>query len=83
MSGVTPTNLAAAAGQYDWWFEAYTQRAATIASPGGLALYNWLKGGELQTLAGGRQLEPGWRPGEWLAIGGTGWRGRVGTVDGG
>jgi hypothetical protein len=51
LSGVTPSNLAAATGQYDWWFEAYTQRAATIASPGGLALYNWLKGGELANLA--------------------------------
>ncbi len=51
LSGVTPTNVAAASGQYDWWYEAYTQRAASIASPGGLALYNWLKGGELQNLA--------------------------------
>jgi ABC-type phosphate transport system substrate-binding protein len=51
LSGVTPSNLAAATGQYDWWFEAYTQRAATIASPGGLALYNWLKSGELANLA--------------------------------
>jgi ABC-type phosphate transport system substrate-binding protein len=51
LSGVTPTNVAAAAGQYDWWYEAYTQRAASIASPGGLALYNWLKSGELSNLA--------------------------------
>jgi hypothetical protein len=51
LSGVTPSNLAGATGQYDWWFEAYTQRAASIASTGGLALYNWLKGGELANLA--------------------------------
>lgn len=51
ISGVAPSNLAAATGQYDWWFEATAQRAATIASPNGLALYNFLVGGELQNVA--------------------------------
>jgi ABC-type phosphate transport system substrate-binding protein len=51
LQGTAATNTNAATGQYDWWFEAYTQRAATIASPGGLALYNWLTHGELQNLA--------------------------------
>jgi ABC-type phosphate transport system substrate-binding protein len=50
LSRVTPSNLAAATGQYDWWYTAYTQREAAIASPGGLALFNWLKAGELQNL---------------------------------
>ena len=50
LAGVTPTNLAAAEGQYDWWFEATAQQG-TISSNGGTALYTWLTGGELQALA--------------------------------
>ncbi len=51
LSGVAPSNLAASSGQYDWWFEDTAQRAATIASPSGVALFNWLTGGELQAIA--------------------------------
>jgi hypothetical protein len=50
LSGVTPTNLAATAGQYDWWFEATAQKG-TITSPGGTGIYNFLVGGELQAIA--------------------------------
>lgn len=50
LSGVTPSNLAATSGQYDWWFEATAQKGA-ITSPGGLGLYNWLVGGELANVA--------------------------------
>jgi PBP superfamily domain len=50
LAGVTPTNLAAAAGTYDWWFEATAQKGA-ITSTGGPALYNWLTGGELSNIA--------------------------------
>jgi hypothetical protein len=50
LSGVTPSSLAAASGQYDWWFEA-TFVPGTIGSAGGTALYNWLSGGELQNVA--------------------------------
>jgi hypothetical protein len=49
LSGVTPSNLAATAGQYDWWFEATAQQG-TITSPNGTALYNFLVGGELQNV---------------------------------
>jgi hypothetical protein len=49
LSGVTPTNLAATNGSYDWWFEATAQKG-TITSTGGTALYNWLIGGELQNV---------------------------------
>jgi hypothetical protein len=51
LSGVAPSNLNAATGQYDWWFEATAQRETTISSPNGVALYNFLTGGELQNLA--------------------------------
>jgi hypothetical protein len=50
ISGVTPSNLAATNGQYDWWFEATAQKG-TITSPNGTALYNFLSGGELTNLA--------------------------------
>jgi hypothetical protein len=50
LSGVTPSNLGAAAGQYDWWFEATAQQG-TITSPGGTQLYSFLTGGELSNLA--------------------------------
>jgi PBP superfamily domain len=50
LSGVTPGNLAATSGQYDWWFEATAQKG-TITSPGGTNLYNFLTGGELQNVA--------------------------------
>jgi hypothetical protein len=50
INGVTPSNLAASSGQYDWWFEATAQKG-NITSPGGLGLYNWLVGGELQAIA--------------------------------
>ncbi len=50
LSGVVPTNLAATAGQYDWWFEATAQKG-TITSPNGTAIYNFLVGGELQNVA--------------------------------
>jgi hypothetical protein len=50
LSGVTPSNLAATSGQYDWWFEATAQKG-NITSPGGLGLYNWLVGGELANVA--------------------------------
>jgi hypothetical protein len=46
LSGVTPSNLTAASGQYDWWFEATAQKG-NITSPGGTTIYNWLIGGEL------------------------------------
>jgi len=46
LSGVTPTNLAATSGTYDWWFEATAQKG-NITSTGGLGIYNWLVGGEL------------------------------------
>jgi PBP superfamily domain len=50
LSGVAPTNLNATSGQYDYWFEATAQKG-TITSPGGLGIYNWLVGGELQAVA--------------------------------
>jgi ABC-type phosphate transport system substrate-binding protein len=50
INGVTPTNLAATSGTYDWWFEATAQKGA-ITSPGGLGIYNWLVGGELANVA--------------------------------
>jgi hypothetical protein len=50
LSGVTPSNLAAANGKYDWWFEA-TAEKGNITSPGGLGIYNWLVGGELANIA--------------------------------
>jgi ABC-type phosphate transport system substrate-binding protein len=50
LSGVTPSNLAATAGQYDWWFEATAQKG-TITSPGGTSLYTFLTTGELQNVA--------------------------------
>jgi hypothetical protein len=50
ISGVTPSNLAAASGTYDWWFEATAQKG-NITSPGGLGIYNWLVGGELGNVA--------------------------------
>lgn len=50
LSGVTPSNLAATSGAYDWWFEATAQKG-NITSPGGLGIYNWLVGGELGAVA--------------------------------
>ena len=50
LSGVTPGNLAATSGQYDWWFEATAQKG-NITSPGGTGIYNFLVGGELQAIA--------------------------------
>jgi ABC-type phosphate transport system substrate-binding protein len=50
LSGVTPSNLAATSGQYDWWFEATAQKG-NITSPGGSGIYSWLVGGELANLA--------------------------------
>jgi hypothetical protein len=50
LSGVTPSNLAAATGQYDWWFEAVAVQG-TVTSPGGTTLSNWLTGGELANVA--------------------------------
>ena len=50
LSGVTPTNLAAATGQYDYWFEA-TALPGAISSNGGQPIYNFLTGGELAALA--------------------------------
>lgn len=50
LNGVAPSNLAATSGQYDWWFEATAQKG-NITSPGGLGIYNFLVGGELQNVA--------------------------------
>jgi hypothetical protein len=57
LSGVTPSNLAAASGQYDYWFEATAQLGNTtgtsggITSPGGSAIAHFLTSGELSGLA--------------------------------
>ena len=57
LSGVTPSNLNAAAGQYDYWYEATAVNGNTtgtsggITTPGGSALASFLTGGELQNLA--------------------------------
>ena len=51
LSGVTPSNLAAASGQYDWWFEATAQKGPRMSSTNGTLLYNFLVGGELSALA--------------------------------
>jgi ABC-type phosphate transport system substrate-binding protein len=57
LSGVTPSNLASAAGQYDYWYEATGVLGNTsgtsggITSPGGNTIATWLMGGELQNLA--------------------------------
>ncbi|MGO9037843.1 MAG: substrate-binding domain-containing protein [Steroidobacteraceae bacterium] len=50
LSGISPTNLAATSGAYDWWFEATAQKG-NITSAGGTGIYNWLIGGELANLA--------------------------------
>jgi hypothetical protein len=50
LSGVTPTNLAAASGQYDYWFEA-TAVQGTFDSTAASNLYTWLTTGELTNLA--------------------------------
>jgi hypothetical protein len=50
LAGVTPSNLAATNGKYDWWFEATAQRG-NITSTGGPALYTWLTTGELANIA--------------------------------
>ena len=50
LSGVAPTNLNAATGKYDWWFEATAQKGKTLTA-GALSLFNWLIGGELQEVA--------------------------------
>jgi hypothetical protein len=50
LSTVTPTNLAATSGTYDFWYEATAQKG-TITSTGGLGIYNWLVGGELANVA--------------------------------
>jgi hypothetical protein len=41
LSGVAPSNLAATAGTYDWWYEAQLIKG-TITSPGGAAIYSFL-----------------------------------------
>jgi hypothetical protein len=57
LSGVIPTNLNAASGQYDYWYEATGLLGNTsgtsggITTPGGSGLASWLTGGELQNLA--------------------------------
>jgi ABC-type phosphate transport system substrate-binding protein len=57
LSGVTPSNLAAASGQYDYWFEATAQLGNTtgtsggITTPGGSAIAHFLTSGELSGLA--------------------------------
>jgi ABC-type phosphate transport system substrate-binding protein len=50
LSSVPPSNLAAASGEYDYWFEATAQKG-NITSTGGLGIYNWLVGGELANIA--------------------------------
>ena len=50
LSGIAPSNLAAASGQYDWWFEATANKGKTL-SAGATTLFNWLTGGELQAVA--------------------------------
>jgi hypothetical protein len=42
LSGVAPANVAAATGQYDWWYEAQLIKG-TITSTGGTGIYNFLK----------------------------------------
>jgi ABC-type phosphate transport system substrate-binding protein len=49
LSGVAPSNLAAATGQYDYWFEATANQGKTL-SAGATTLFNWLTGGELQSI---------------------------------
>lgn len=57
LSGVTPSNLNAASGQYDYWYEATallgntTGTTGGITTPGGSALATWLTSGELQNIA--------------------------------
>jgi hypothetical protein len=57
LSGVAPSNLAAATGQYDYWYEATaikgntTGKTGGITTTGGSALAAFLTGGELQNLA--------------------------------
>jgi hypothetical protein len=57
LSGVTPSNLNAATGQYDFWYEATAIKGNTsgnsggITTAGGSALATFLTGGELQALA--------------------------------
>jgi ABC-type phosphate transport system substrate-binding protein len=57
LSGVLPSNLAAAEGQYDYWFEATAVNGNTtgtsggITTNGGAAISGFLTGGELQNLA--------------------------------
>ncbi|MGO9993425.1 MAG: substrate-binding domain-containing protein [Steroidobacteraceae bacterium] len=48
LSNVSPTNLAATSGDYEWWFEATAQAGAASAT--GSGIYNWLVGGELANL---------------------------------
>jgi hypothetical protein len=50
LSGVTPTNLAAASGQYDFWFEAQAV-AGNQGSTGAAALYTWFTTSELINVA--------------------------------
>jgi PBP superfamily domain len=57
LSGVAPSNLAAASGQYDYWYEATAVNGNTsgnsggITTTGGAAIASFLTGGELQALA--------------------------------
>jgi hypothetical protein len=57
LSGVTPSNLAAASGQYDYWYEATavngntTGNSGGVTTAGGAAIASFLTGGELQALA--------------------------------
>jgi hypothetical protein len=50
LGGVTPSNLAATNGTYDYWFEA-TAIKGTITSTGGSGIYTWLTTGELANVA--------------------------------
>jgi hypothetical protein len=57
LSGVVPGNLAAASGQYDYWYEATavngntTGNSGGVTTPGAVAIASFLTGGELQALA--------------------------------
>jgi hypothetical protein len=57
LSGVAPSNLNAATGQYDYWYEATavngntTGNSGGVTTTGGAALASFLTGGELQALA--------------------------------
>jgi hypothetical protein len=50
LEGVFPTNLAAALGQYDYWYEAVAAQG-TLTSNGATNLVSWLLSGELENVA--------------------------------